>query len=281
MSHFRYRVQQPPTSIVHEKNITLDATHKKNISVYKKEKNNIKNYKEELTELKIEFNELDKRKRHTLSNDELDRFFILKKEIKKNNENIEKINSNDEFNNYYINTNKILYTYFDSVDSNKKHAVDSKKNKKPKVNQSNFFKRYEETDEEEPVKKVTNYDIGGIFEDEEDETELQRGELHEQFMGIVNKQYFVPIKTRIVDEYPCQICRVDMRIIQNEAMIVCDDCGYMEPILIDSNKPSYKDPPPEISYFAYIILCALKSIQLQLCGYIGNNLVSSPHIINV
>ena len=37
----------------------------------------------------------------------------------------------------------------------------------------------------------------------------------------------------------------------NEAIFTCVECGYQEFILIDSDKPSYKDPPREASYFAY------------------------------
>ena len=33
--------------------------------------------------------------------------------------------------------------------------------------------------------------------------------------------------------------------------MVCQKCGDIEFTIIDSEKPSYKDPPPETSYFAY------------------------------
>ena len=33
--------------------------------------------------------------------------------------------------------------------------------------------------------------------------------------------------------------------------MVCQKCGEQENIIVDSDKPSYKDPPREISYFAY------------------------------
>ena len=33
--------------------------------------------------------------------------------------------------------------------------------------------------------------------------------------------------------------------------MVCERCGELNYIVIDSDKPSYKDPPKEISYFAY------------------------------
>jgi hypothetical protein len=37
----------------------------------------------------------------------------------------------------------------------------------------------------------------------------------------------------------------------NETFLDCSECGYREYILIDSEKPSYKDPPREMSYYAY------------------------------
>jgi len=37
----------------------------------------------------------------------------------------------------------------------------------------------------------------------------------------------------------------------NEATMTCTSCGHKEFILIDSDKPSYKDPPRELSYYAY------------------------------
>lgn len=49
----------------------------------------------------------------------------------------------------------------------------------------------------------------------------------------------------------CPACDVEMTLYQNEALLGCPSCGYEEFILVDSEKPSYKDPPREITYFAY------------------------------
>lgn len=49
----------------------------------------------------------------------------------------------------------------------------------------------------------------------------------------------------------CPNCSVEMTLYQNEATLGCPACGFEEFILIDSEKPSYKDPPREITYFAY------------------------------
>jgi predicted nucleic acid-binding Zn-ribbon protein len=49
----------------------------------------------------------------------------------------------------------------------------------------------------------------------------------------------------------CMQCGEDMVFSQNEASLYCPGCGCTEFILIDSDRPSYKDPPRESSYYAY------------------------------
>jgi DNA-directed RNA polymerase subunit RPC12/RpoP len=40
-------------------------------------------------------------------------------------------------------------------------------------------------------------------------------------------------------------------LMSNDGYIFCNDCNTVEYIIIDHEKPSYRDPPKEISYFAY------------------------------
>jgi hypothetical protein len=42
-----------------------------------------------------------------------------------------------------------------------------------------------------------------------------------------------------------------MYLIPVESVLICKKCGETEDIIINSDKPSYKDPPREVSYFAY------------------------------
>ena len=42
-----------------------------------------------------------------------------------------------------------------------------------------------------------------------------------------------------------------MTLIPTDGIQVCLKCGILNHVLIESDKPSFKDPPPEISYFAY------------------------------
>jgi predicted nucleic acid-binding Zn-ribbon protein len=49
----------------------------------------------------------------------------------------------------------------------------------------------------------------------------------------------------------CDRCGNEMNMCLNEANLTCSKCGHQEFILVDSDKPSYKDPPREVCYYAY------------------------------
>jgi hypothetical protein len=49
----------------------------------------------------------------------------------------------------------------------------------------------------------------------------------------------------------CPFCQTDRELYQNEGKLVCPKCFYVDFILIDSDKPSYRDTPKEMTNFAY------------------------------
>lgn len=58
------------------------------------------------------------------------------------------------------------------------------------------------------------------------------------------------IASSLTENYgDCPVC--DAELLFNETFLDCPDCGHREYILVDSEKPSYKDPPREMSYYAY------------------------------
>tara|TARA_Y100000590_G_scaffold331988_1_gene377407 strand:+ start:3860 stop:4948 length:1089 start_codon:yes stop_codon:yes gene_type:complete len=49
----------------------------------------------------------------------------------------------------------------------------------------------------------------------------------------------------------CPKCIGVLHLKNIDSILICENCGYTETILINSEKVSYKDPPRESSYFAY------------------------------
>lgn len=81
---------------------------------------------------------------------------------------------------------------------------------------------------------------------------LRRDKLLEEYLLKVDPAY--ARGTTEIDHDPygeCPECGIEMIFSANEALFTCTGCGFQEFVLIDSDKPSYKDPPREVSYYAY------------------------------
>jgi hypothetical protein len=79
-----------------------------------------------------------------------------------------------------------------------------------------------------------------------------REKLLADYLQIVSPEKVRPQCDEIADNFgECAQCGAEMILSMNEAFLACGTCGHQLPLLIDSDKPSYKDPPREVSYYAY------------------------------
>ena len=82
-----------------------------------------------------------------------------------------------------------------------------------------------------------------------DNTKKQELRLYEEYLSKVDNHI---IKEEC--EYKiemCTKCGHEKVLFISEGKLICTHCGDESTILIDSDKPSYKDPPREVCYFAY------------------------------
>ena len=49
----------------------------------------------------------------------------------------------------------------------------------------------------------------------------------------------------------CTHCGGELIPIDHEGLMVCKECAVSETFLIENERPSYKDPPLEVSFYAY------------------------------
>ena len=80
-----------------------------------------------------------------------------------------------------------------------------------------------------------------------------KGNLLDEYMSILDKSYKSSNESNIDESYMfvCENCNIKKTIIQSDGIIVCGKCGLTDNILIDCNKPSYKEPLNESTYFCY------------------------------
>ena len=91
-------------------------------------------------------------------------------------------------------------------------------------------------------------------------SKMNRSELLDSFLKTVDSGY-VPEADRAIDtrymrkslaDTACPQCGCENRVlVPNEGFLHCLDCDHIEYVTLDSERPSYRDPPRELSYFCY------------------------------
>ena len=76
-------------------------------------------------------------------------------------------------------------------------------------------------------------------------------QLYNEFMSKINEEFTYDDSDDEEDLDICQYCNNEMLLEQNTGTLLCVTCGTQEQVLIDSDKPSYKDPPKEMTSFCY------------------------------
>jgi hypothetical protein len=139
---------------------------------------------------------------------------------------------------YFFDTGEILFNYYDLQDKIQEGAPAISKQVKVKPGSVLAALR-----EQEPV------DAPRVQKSLQPEG---RDVLLEKYMQKVNPEN-AKVQSNISEDPHgiCEKCDVEMKFSPIEALFFCDQCGFQDFVLIDSDKPSYKDPPREVTYYAY------------------------------
>lgn len=75
--------------------------------------------------------------------------------------------------------------------------------------------------------------------------------IYEKYMKMIDKNY-INITAEEADVFDtCSKCLVEMLLNNNTGSLICPKCGISENIIVDSDKPSFKEPPKEMTSFCY------------------------------
>lgn len=72
-----------------------------------------------------------------------------------------------------------------------------------------------------------------------------------QFLSNVDPDYVTANECHITEDNYCEQCQCFRVSKNNEAKMVCPKCGSEISVIMDSDKPSLKDPPPETRHYEY------------------------------
>jgi predicted ribosome quality control (RQC) complex YloA/Tae2 family protein len=150
------------------------------------------------------------------------------------NELKKKHNSTD----YFTDTGDILFKYYDLIERGQGN-LSTDMFIKDKKSIMNYFSKNKpaETNESENITPPENI-------------EKTRGHLLQEYMCLVDDNY-CDIAKKAVDDR-CFHCNSETFItMAHDGYRYCGDCFTMDHLIVDHDKPSYKDPPKEITYFSY------------------------------
>lgn len=96
--------------------------------------------------------------------------------------------------------------------------------------------------------KSENIDI--VSSQELPQSTTDKRSLVEQYMSIVDTSYIRPLYQDI-HLGQCSMCSIPLTYLMQDGIMVCQQCGYQELLLVEQNKPIYRQPSKEASHFSY------------------------------
>ena len=162
---------------------------------------------------------------------------------------IKSIHADNQRLDYFLDVGDMLFQYFDAQESLATGAVTVAAPIRMPTN--SVLSYFAEPAQETKPKPVVRHKASDISSTEG----LNRDKMLDRYLAVVEpsaiKGGMMPGSGIEPGWGSCPACDVEMTFYQNESLLGCPRCGFEEFILIDSEKPSYKDPPREVTYFAY------------------------------
>ena len=236
-----FKPKNPKKIKVNKKNsITLDGKHKEFLNEFAKDEYNT--IPELQTEKKALIMQLETEKDTLTIEQQLDindKINEIKKAIKEI-----KIKKKE----YFLDNSKFIFDYFENK-KNISTGVQSTNNQQTsKAKMLNNFFKIKENDISNNLTETTNNNIVMRYLTNIDDI-------------------FIDVNSFISQTDVCRYCNKGELIpIDDEGILVCNQCSRNTPYLIENDKPSYKEPPKEVCFYAYKRINHFKEILAQFQG---------------
>ena len=221
-----------------EARTTLDTVHQHNLT-------KVKDIGEQIQSWNDQYNALVDR--YMKETDDVERY-KLEHSIKEIQQKLDAVDQKGALFDYFLNTGDLLFQYYDIQDRINRGA-DNVVHVADRARPGSVFEALQNASRQDASGSIlpTNQ----VVRESGNDT-LRRDTLLEQYLQRMDPQYNRPSNNSLNDSsFVCDACGEDMRVSVNDATVSCPECGFHKLILMDSDKPSYKDPPREVSYYAY------------------------------
>ena len=229
-----FKPTKPNTKIKSKKTcVTLDNKHKEFLNEFTKDE------LDNIPKLKLEKRNLISKLTLEL-NLTIDQRLDINDRINAITENIQKLKGKKK--EYYLDNSKYIFDYFENKKNISNLNQPFLKNKIVK----NFFNI--KNDENENDEEATNQNIV------------------QKYLNNIDDHYF-DMKSYVYQTDICNYCYSGELIpLEDEGILICNVCSRNVPYLIENEKPSFKEPPKEVCFYAYKRINHFKEILSQFQG---------------
>ena len=263
--------------IPQDQRLTLDAIHLKQIKKFQSLQKSIPLKKKEIIKIEEQIKKLQKEA--DSKKDDFALYFELmdqRRLLEINIQNIEKeiteIESNQLEEDYLLDVGHIMTQYYINRDNHQSPSttiqqpqqqtqqtqtqqIQPKKSNKKVRDVFDLFENYKSSDNNENNNTLDNSNSN--LQSEQPSMKCFRRErmskldIYNHIMAKVEDDFVPEDTNENFENDECPFCETDRELYQNEGKLVCPKCFYVDFILIDSDKPSYRDTPKEMTNFAY------------------------------
>lgn len=221
-----------------KQSITLDGKHKEFLNEFAKDEHDI------IPTLKLERTQLtEKVKDPNLS---IEAQLDISDRIRDITASIKELKNKKK--EYFLDNSKYIFDYFENKKNISNAVVPSDNTSKKTQMVQSFFK----------IKTGTE-DLSNSFQ-------LNNNNIVKKYLCNIDDM-FLDVGSFVCQTDICQHCyKGELIPLEDDGVLVCNQCARNTPYLIENEKPSYKEPPKEVCFYAYKRINHFKEILAQFQG---------------
>jgi len=219
-------------TICKKKATTLDGKHKEFMTEF------VEDEYRNIPKLKQEYKKLEQQSKQL--NQSIDQIMEYKDRMGEISQSIKELKHKK--NDYFLDNSKYIFEYFE----NKKNIsnMDTKNSSKNQM-LDRFFK---------------------IKNDTSNNSDSLNNNIVQKYLSNIDES-FLDINSFVFSTDVCQSCfKGELIPLDDEGVLICNICSVNIPYLIENEKPSYKEPPKEVCFYAYKKINHFKEILAQYQG---------------
>jgi hypothetical protein len=244
---------------------TLDGKHSEFVDQFQYDEENI------IPELKFEKENLQKMLKQKQNNTllSIEEIMDIKDKIKDINNTIKNIKNKRKT--YYLDNSKYIFDYFENKKSisndvfgingtgNGNGNTSCNGNSNSTINGNVGLITTEKTKKLESFFKIKNSDSNNNIEN-------KNNNIVKKYLSNIDDS-FIDINNFVNNSDICKFCyKGELIPLDDEGILICNVCFKNVPYLIENEKPSYKEPPKEVCFYAYKRINHFKEIIAQFQG---------------